>query len=378
MKRMLYVMHICWGWIKQRPQFLAEGLAAHFDVDLYYRKSNHTGKGLNPCFERQNLRVKGFRNLPIERLSFVPYHTFSWVNTMLWDIKNVDLSRYDYIWLTDPMLFPLVLNQTHRAKLVYDCMDDSLSFPYVTKYPQLKEEVRYNEEQLLQMADYVFCSADSLREKLTQRYHLQRNCYVINNAIAEITPHLPEKNEGKKSSQKGLYAHNEEISLPENSFVYIGTVSEWFDFKLILETLERYRDIHVVLYGPVRMSNPPRHPRLWYQGTIAHDKTSGVMRSATALIMPFKLNELVLSVNPVKLYEYICSGKPIAAVRYGETEKFGNYVSLYASREEFFSFVEATLEGKNRHNEATIRKMTNFARLNTWNKRVDAITNILQ
>jgi hypothetical protein len=29
-------MHVDWHWIKQRPHFLAEGLSAHYEVDVRY------------------------------------------------------------------------------------------------------------------------------------------------------------------------------------------------------------------------------------------------------------------------------------------------------------------------------------------------------
>ena len=98
------------------------------------------------------------------------------------------------------------------------------------------------------------------------------------------------------------------------------------------------------------------------------------MNAATGLIMPFVVNELVLSVNPVKLYEYIYSGKPIASVRYPETEKFSKYVTLYSSLQEFFHFIESEIllsVSKNKY------EMQKFATSNTWNFRCREIIKIL-
>lgn len=38
MKQILYLMHVPWGWIKQRPHFFAEYLAKDLIVDVYYKK----------------------------------------------------------------------------------------------------------------------------------------------------------------------------------------------------------------------------------------------------------------------------------------------------------------------------------------------------
>ena len=36
-KRILYLMHIPWGWIKQRPHFIAEGLNDRYDVNFHIK-----------------------------------------------------------------------------------------------------------------------------------------------------------------------------------------------------------------------------------------------------------------------------------------------------------------------------------------------------
>lgn len=38
MKHILYLMHIPWGWIKQRPHFFAEKLAEDAVVDVKYKQ----------------------------------------------------------------------------------------------------------------------------------------------------------------------------------------------------------------------------------------------------------------------------------------------------------------------------------------------------
>ena len=42
--KILYLMHVPWGWIKQRPHFFAEYLANDFAVDVYFRKPTRIRK----------------------------------------------------------------------------------------------------------------------------------------------------------------------------------------------------------------------------------------------------------------------------------------------------------------------------------------------
>lgn len=96
------------------------------------------------------------------------------------------------------------------------------------------------------------------------------------------------------------------------------------------------------------------------------------MSLADALMMPFKLNELVKAVNPVKLYEYIMMNKPVISIGYDETEKFGEYIYRYYSQEEFnsliFKLLNKKLFVKKKHSE-----ITNFILDNTWKQRAKMI-----
>ena len=362
MRKILYISHISWGWIKQRPQFLAEELASTCQVDVLYRESNRRGKNLNPCFINGNLSVRGFKNYPFERIQFIPPVVSHQINKWIWKLKRIDICQYDYIWTTDPTLWWLFKDSIDKSKtrVIYDCMDDNIAFPYMDKYPKFKEFYMKRESELISSADYVFCSAQALTKKLIDRYGINREYVIVNNAITDVIT---------------TYSDSiEDIKLPENSLTYIGTISEWFDFENTLRVLEDFPELNVVLYGPIRMPEPPQHPRLHFMGLTDHKNILAIMKQSSALFMPFVVNELIESVNPVKLYEYIYSGKPVLASKYSETEQFKEYVTLYSNYEEFRSFVsERVLTNV----EMNVPKMKSFAMSNTWKGRANQILTVI-
>ena len=356
-------MHISWGWIKQRPQFVAEELAKSCVVDVYYRMSNYNKNGVNPMLNDGNLTVKGFRNWPFERLTFIPVDISYRINKCIWDAKGIDVNSYDYIWVTDPMLwwsFSDQVNQS-RTKVIYDCMDDYSAFPYMDNYPKFKEFKERQEKELLKKADFVLVSAKALQYKLQERYGVDREYHVVNNAITQNIVTYDECNDN--------------IELPEKSLVYIGTISEWFDFENTLKALEEYPELHVVLYGPKRMESIPKHDRLDFRGPIDHSNLLASMNKAKGLFMPFILNELIESVNPVKLYEYIYSGRPILATKYGETEPFSDYITLYSDYSEFSEFIRDKILSDFSINKEYMRK---YALDNTWEARAKQIIKLIE
>ena len=56
-KKMLYIMHIDWNWIKQRPQFLVEELSQYYDVTVVYTY------GYNRSLIKQPNKFNGFKKL---------------------------------------------------------------------------------------------------------------------------------------------------------------------------------------------------------------------------------------------------------------------------------------------------------------------------
>lgn len=361
-QKLLYITHTPWGWIKQRPQFLAEELSEFFEIDVLYRRSNHITSGWNQKKRTEEAKLyslDGFHNIPFERFRHLPIKTMYHFNKILWNLKHVDLNKYDYIWVTDSLLWWLIKDKIRNAKVIYDCMDDTLEFPYTKKYKNLYHFREETECELVNNANFVFCSSEWLAKTITNRYNVKRRINVVNNAISDSFTGL----------SKTVSTQHDTPTL-----TYIGTISEWFDFDLILHALEKYPQIEVRLYGPIRTPYIPSHERLKIMGSISHDKIIDTMNEASGLIMPFVVNDLILSVNPVKLYEYIYSGKPIAAVKYGETEKFAEHVTLYETKEDFYRFIETCILKSYKPNAT---KMRTFALSNTWSKRGNEIVKII-
>ena len=40
-KKILYIMHVDWNWIKQRPHFIAEELTTWYDIKVVYPHAKH-------------------------------------------------------------------------------------------------------------------------------------------------------------------------------------------------------------------------------------------------------------------------------------------------------------------------------------------------
>jgi glycosyltransferase involved in cell wall biosynthesis len=145
--------------------------------------------------------------------------------------------------------------------------------------------------------------------------------------------------------------------------------------NLILDTLEKVDDMNVILVGPCSVEIP-EHPRLHLFGTVERRYIFELMRVTKALIMPFMVNKLIESVNPVKLYEYIYCNKPVIASYYEETSFFEDYVYLYKSPEQFVSLCKDIVNNRISAKSSAESNVAYVTR-NQWSDRYEIVKNTL-
>lgn len=313
MKTILYIAPVDWRWIKQRPQFLAEGLSAYYQIHVVYPYAN----------KRQGLQKKAKTHLALSRYFAVPSLNgrlpvagFNAAWSAFQVRRVIRRVKPDILWLSMPWQIDMVL-PSFAGCIVYDCMDDYTAIQMGSENSKLLAQ----EAALIKRADMVFVSSENLRQVLATRYGrrntvLLRNGYHANWPIQSVAP--------ARLSSKTLRVG------------YFGTIGRWFDFKLLLGSLDRGADVEYHLYGPTEPGvQIPKHPNLIAHGVVEHNQIPRVVQMLDALMMPFVLNEIVVSVDPVKLYEYICLRRPVLCVRYPEIERFAPFVLFYENAATF-------------------------------------------
>ena len=85
----------------------------------------------------------------------------------------------------------------------------------------------------------------------------------------------------------------------------------------------------------------------------------------------------MLSVDPVKLYEYVYFGKPIVSVWYPEIARFEPFVEFYRTADELVEVLKrVSTEGYCR--KYTERQRLQFLAENSWDRRAEAVRDILR
>lgn len=349
--KILYYSNVPWSWIKQRPQFIAEELSLSNDVTVVYTHAFGTSIRLKIS---DTLRVCSLLRLPYERIKLISkINRFLYVVQLLFYARNTEI-----IWLTSPYQYRLIKTVLKRQRIVYDCMDDIMEFPNADKQ---RKELTDKEKDLCINSNYIIASSSFLKQKLIKRYGNLEIC-VINNAIKSVqSAYISEL-----SQEYNSYFNDEDFIIS-----YIGTISEWMDWELLKKLTLIAPKIKINLFGPCSLT-VPHIENVRICGSVPHDMVFSIMSKSDVLIMPFLVTELIESVNPVKLYEYIYSGKPCLAPLYGESIQFSEFVYLYEDHRQCCEIVNKILNntiGSKKNKEACV----SFAKENTWHCRVKQI-----
>lgn len=349
MANILYCMNTSWGWIKQRPHFIAEGLSKRNNVCVL---SKHVPFSRKDATDTVDLHY--FYRMPGER-----YKAVAFINLIIYIIQFFIYSRkFDIIWLSNPVDYRFARFFTSRKKIIYDCMDDQIE---LIDNPQRKKLVHRWEQLLYHRSDIVLASADFLKNVLISRYG-EREIYVVNNAIKDGFGEA-----SKESGDINLSLSDDEISIS-----YIGTIASWMDWDLVYCVLKEIPNTKFHFFGPVDYKPSIDNPRIIFHGSLEHDKVPVAMANSKILIMPFVVNDLIKSVNPVKLYEYIYSGRPCIAPSYGESLKFGDFVYLYSDKKHCVEIIRKIVDERF-YPKRSVEECKDFISNNTWSSRVDQI-----
>lgn len=158
---------------------------------------------------------------------------------------------------------------------------------------------------------------------------------------------------------------------------FYGFISEdWIDFELLNMMAARHPEWSIVLIGRSKLAveRVLEHPNIHFLGPRPFERLPMYNKAFDAGIIPFVINELTRSSNPLKLYEYLASGLPVVSVGIPEVAKYAELVGIAGSRDEFIALTERAIAGDSP--EKRLRR-SEAMRSETWEDRMERLSAIM-
>ncbi len=240
---------------------------------------------------------------------------------------------------------------------IYDCMDHHEGFGNVPK------GLMKLEKEMLSGSDLVVVTSTWL-EGFAREYNSSVN--IIRNAGEyDFFSQCPEEIYSDKDNRKIIG--------------YYGAIAEWFDIDLVSQVAMACEDALVILIGNDTVEAKSKLSGLAnviLTGEIPYQDLPYYLYSFDVCLLPFKVTELTLATNPVKVYEYLSAGKPIVSVSLPEIKQFGDNVWSASDQGEFVSAVKKIIFG-NLDTPEIVKQRQLFASRQTWTHRVNELRQVV-
>lgn len=215
---------------------------------------------------------------------------------------------------------------------VYYRVDDFSEYPGVHK-----DAIKKLENDLIRKVDMVVATAGHLEQ-------------IENKGKAiHFLPHGVdfEHFAGRQDCNTGDGLPTQKIPSPRIGF--FGLLSSWIDFDLIVKVASTQPQWSFVFIGPLQVpkSSLPKAPNIYFLGPISYDELPQHARYFDVGLIPFKVNELTSSVNPLKLMEYLAMGIPVVSTPLVEVVKYKEYVRIASGAEDFEKAIQAAIDEDN-------------------------------
>ncbi len=359
-------MHVNWGWIKQRPHFIAEGMSKYYDIIVLYKSTNLISKQ-NNLTNKRTLKIHLFflysrMKNPIKLInSFI---------LKLYFRLMIMIHNPDYIWITFPDLYDYIPKDIN-AKIIYDCMDNAVAIENIRG-----TSIAQSERVLVKDASLIFVTSTKLALKLNERAECKNKIKLIRNAFDGKIIDFTQKMEDQKLN----YKKSDDYKFQVYTIGYIGTISSWFDIETLLFTLTKFENIEYHLIGPISPNIDIKkylNKRIHIHGPVIHQCLYDRIKDFDCLIMPFKVNDVVESVDPVKFYEYINFNKPIISVFYDEIKRFYPYVYFYSNELKLVKLLGRLVQSGFTKKYSNLER-AEFLEKNSWDDRISEMVQAIK
>jgi glycosyltransferase involved in cell wall biosynthesis len=240
---------------------------------------------------------------------------------------------------------------------VYYCVDEWSMFSYLDRAETVAAERR-----LLERVDAVFAINHALADAKR----------AVNPATF-VSPHGVDHAAFARALDPALAVPADLAALPAPRIGFYGTLRDWVDFELIAHVARARPAWSIALIGQVLgdVSAIRGLGNVHLLGQKRHDELPAYCKGFDAGVIPYRIDERMTFVNPLKLREYLSAGLPVVSTPVPEVVRHSQLCRVADTPDAFVAALDAALaeaspDARRRRSDAMTHE--------TWSARVAAVT----
>jgi glycosyltransferase involved in cell wall biosynthesis len=243
-----------------------------------------------------------------------------------------------------------------ESKIVYYSVDDFTEWPGLDKHL-----VQQMETDLIAKSDIFIASSNKLLNRLSKS---SKPAHLLSHGVdLELFQTDP------------LVEHPLLKNIPEPRVGYFGLFDKRSDQNLIADVAQRMPDISFVITGPIEVSISylKNFPNIYFTGSVPYNDLPEMVKGWDICFLPYLVNKQTAAISPLKLKEYLATGKPVISTPIAEANELKDYITVAESAVEWEKCFRICLYDclQTRH-----AKNEQFLKNESWTKKADQFLKI--
>ena len=258
------------------------------------------------------------------------------------------------VWLTLPSAIDY-LELTEADFVIYYCCDDFSGLSGVDH-----KIVPQKEQRLIEKADLIFTTSEQLYEKFKTN-----KTYMLPHGVHDIFFEVNNKPIKKEKVKLGFY----------------GGIDVRVDYKLIKEILDSNSNFEIEMIGHIdsQIDNTFfNNPRIKNIKPLKHKELTKKINEWDILLLPFLYNDYATHCNPLKLREYLATGKPVITTNIPAVSEYSDFLEIAEGAKNWELAIYKSINETEQDRQDRIRKIRTKLEKETWKERTKSAIEIIK
>jgi glycosyltransferase involved in cell wall biosynthesis len=161
---------------------------------------------------------------------------------------------------------------------------------------------------------------------------------------------------------------------------FVGAFTSWIDLHLLEKVAEAFPNTELLLVGPVFSQEVKQedfnsllnHSNVRWLGPRPYEEVPAYLHASDVLLLPRTEMSYSMACDPLKLYEYLATGKPVVSTNLPSVERFASVARIAKTSDEFVDQVQHALTDPH---EPTLQ--LEMVQERSWEQRVKTLQKLL-
>lgn len=272
------------------------------------------------------------------------------------------------VWFLKPGMLNLFDDLPSARLFLYHIEDEYTSYGNMS--PERRRRTEELEKKMMARADSVIVVSKTLYEA---KKPFNPHTYLVPNGVNYWTyaqaledPHLP----------------YELQNIPGPRLGYSGNISDKLELDMLADMMQAHPEWSLVFLGQLNIEQKTAAwralqalPNVYHIGPVAWSSVPHYVKGFDVGLMPYVQDLHAQTISPMKLYDYLAAGLPIASLDFPAARDFSHYLHIAETPAEFSQAVRGALADTGPERHQTRR---NVAAQNSWESRVEQLSDLIE